>query len=181
MRRTLRCAVAGCLLFGLALTGSGQGTDVTLKKVKIEEVTDYLKTQKGKVVVVDVWNFLCQPCKIEFPNLVKLHKKYDGKVACVSVSAGLEPEKFSDKTLGFLKKQEAAFPNFFLGEDEEWDKAFKVESGGVPVIVVYDQKGTPVFEYKDGFYFRNGKKEKIKGEPHPYVEVNKVVAHLVGS
>jgi hypothetical protein len=53
------------VLIGLALVLTGCNNDaptesssaVTLKKAKVSDVKDYIKAQKGKVVVMDVWNF----------------------------------------------------------------------------------------------------------------------------
>jgi hypothetical protein len=53
------------VLIGLALVLSGCGNSVstesssvvTLKKAKLSDVKDYVKAKKGKVVVMDVWNF----------------------------------------------------------------------------------------------------------------------------
>ena len=53
------------VLIGLALVLSGCSNDaptesssaITLKKAKVNDVKDYIKAQKGKVVVMDVWNF----------------------------------------------------------------------------------------------------------------------------
>src|SRR5262245_3994076 len=95
-------------------TGAKNAAAVALKKAKLIDLNDYLEAQKGKVVVVDFWHYLCDPCKEEFPNLVKIHKKYEGKVVCVSVAMGLELEKFYDKSLKFLQKQGAEFTNFIL-------------------------------------------------------------------
>jgi len=58
---------------------------VQLKIVKYGELTEAVRVQKGKVLVVDVWADFCIPCKEEFPNLVRLHKKYAEKgLSCFS-------------------------------------------------------------------------------------------------
>lgn len=152
---------------------------VTLKKAKLGEVTDYIAAQKGKVVVVDLWNDLCPPCKAEFPNLVKLHNKYGDKVACVSVSVGLEPDKFYEPSLAFLKKKEARFANFMVSEEEEWDKTFDVASAAVPVVIVHDQKGVRVAQVKDAFLYQDGKKIREVSDKQTYEEVNKIVEKLI--
>jgi cytochrome c biogenesis protein CcmG/thiol:disulfide interchange protein DsbE len=44
------------------------------------------KSLKGKVAVVDFWAHWCEPCKISFPFLKSLAKKYNGKVVVVAVN-----------------------------------------------------------------------------------------------
>ena len=45
------------VLFGLALVLPARAADdgVTLKKVKYDELTKFVKAQKGKVVVLECW------------------------------------------------------------------------------------------------------------------------------
>lgn len=38
-------------------TNGAKGQEVSLQKVKIDKVEDHVKSQKGKVVVMDFWNF----------------------------------------------------------------------------------------------------------------------------
>jgi hypothetical protein len=109
--------------------------------------------------------------------LVKLHKKYGDKIACVSLSAFYPADKVFDKSLKFLKDQEATFANFFLGteEDEAMDKEFALD--GVPAVFVYDSSGKLVDEFKNGLHFHDGKKVG-PGDEHVYKEVNKIVEKL---
>ncbi len=43
------------VLAGLALVLPARAAEVSLKKVKHDELTKFIKAQKGKVVVLDVW------------------------------------------------------------------------------------------------------------------------------
>lgn len=194
MRLRLQSALLVTCLLASALAGCGdrnpttvnkttappvEPPPVTLKKTNLKEVTDYIAAQKGKVVVVDLWNDLCPPCKAEFPNLVKLHNKYDDKVACVSVSVGLAPDEYYTPSLDFLKKKEARFANFMVSEDEEWDKTFDVASAAVPAVLIHDQKGQRVAQVKDSFLYQDGKKIREVSDKQTYEEVNKIVEKLL--
>jgi len=171
------------LLVALALVDSvssiQQTPTITLKKAKLADLNEYVKNQKGKVVVLDCWHYLCDPCKKEFPNLIKLHKQYGGKVACVSVSVGLEPEKFYDKSLKFLEKQGAAFANFMLPESETEPAQTQFKMVAVPAVFVIDAQGKTVAECRDGFYYENGKKIEETQDEGLYQRVSKVVDKLV--
>jgi hypothetical protein len=51
MSRTVASVLAGLAL----VLPARAADDVSLKKVKYDELTKFIKAQKGKVVVLDVW------------------------------------------------------------------------------------------------------------------------------
>ena len=64
------------------------GPNITLSNVLLD----------NKVTLLDFWAAWCRPCRIENPNLVRLHKKYkdagyDG-VECANI--GMDAEEFAD-------------------------------------------------------------------------------------
>ena len=102
---------------------------------------------RGKVVVIDVWSTWCDPCKRQFPNLVKLHRQYSDKIACISVdidyygSPDEPPESFRDEVLKFLSKQDAAFENVISSDPDE-DVLNALDVSSVPAVLVYDREGS---------------------------------------
>jgi thiol-disulfide isomerase/thioredoxin len=113
---------------------------IELKLVKYDQLTESIRAQLGKVVIVDIWASWCIPCKKEFPHLVELHQKHakDGLV-CMSVSVD-DDEAKQAAALAFLKKVDATFANYCIDEpdslwQEKWD--FK----GVPAVFVFDRQG----------------------------------------
>lgn len=136
-----------------------KATDAAAPEVAIQ-ILDYDETMKlvqgqaGKVVVLDVWNTSCDPCIREFPGLVALHKKHGpDKVACVSLSLDYfggkkGPEEVKEPVLDFLRKQGATFQNILASE--ETDKMLdKLEIDAPPVVIVFDQQGKIVKQFKD--------------------------------
>src|SRR5439155_2203582 len=77
--------------------------DVTLKAATLDEVSEAIAANKGKVVVAELWASSCAPCVKSFPHLTELHRAYgpDG-LACVSVS--VDRGEDADKALAFLKQ-----------------------------------------------------------------------------
>jgi thiol-disulfide isomerase/thioredoxin len=113
--------------------------EVQLKTISYRELGDFVKSQRGKVVVVDVWADFCVPCKREFPNLVQMNERYgaDGLV-CVSVS--VDEAAKHDAALAFLVRQKAKFFNCRLTDKAEvWQKAWNVT--GPPTVFVFDRQG----------------------------------------
>lgn len=118
---------------------SSPAAAVELKSVKLKELIAAIKSQKGKVVVLDVWAEFCLPCKQEFPNLVRLHEKHakDG-VVCMSLT--VDELKDREAALKFLRKQRATFANLIIDEEAHvWQDHFDLK--GVPAVFVFDRTG----------------------------------------
>ncbi|HVJ69351.1 MAG TPA: thioredoxin-like domain-containing protein [Caulifigura sp.] len=118
-------------------------------KVEITDwtgVEKWVASQKGKVVVMDMWSLSCEPCRKEFPNLVKLHNDHHGKVACLSVStdyAGIKskpPAFYEPKVLEFLASQKATCKNILCSVES--DAIFeKLDLASIPAVYVYGKDG----------------------------------------
>jgi thiol-disulfide isomerase/thioredoxin len=129
-------------------TDDTSDSPVDLKTVKLKELLEQIGSHKSKIVVVDVWATFCVPCKDGFPHLVELQKKHaaDG-VVCVSVS--VDDTDARPAALKFLRKQNAAFPNYLLDEvptvwQDHWDIT------AIPAVFVYrDGKLLARFTYDD--------------------------------
>ncbi len=133
--RLMRIACACAILIGLCLIAVGcearalpsvaetsapavpaaAPASVALMNVKLPQLLDAIKAQRGKVVVIDFWMTMCVPCKKEFPRLVKLHERYAaaGWYAC--------PSPWTTRTtapaaLDFLQSRHATFANYFIDE-----------------------------------------------------------------
>lgn len=120
---------------------------VTLDIKNWDETLELVAGHKGKVVVLDLWSTSCDPCMVEFPHLVELHKQHGGdKLVCLSAScdyAGIKskpPESYRDQVLDFLTKQNATFQNVLL--NVESDALFeKIELASIPAVYVFGTDG----------------------------------------
>lgn len=111
-----------------------------------DETLALVAKHKGKVVVLDLWSTSCEPCMVEFPHLVELHKQHGDKLVCMSAScdyAGIKskpPETYHARVLEFLTKQEATFANVLL--NVESDVLFeKIELASIPAVYVFGTDG----------------------------------------
>ena len=122
--------------------GADPPAAVTVRVVKYDGLSDVVKQNRGKVVVVDFWADYCIPCKREFPKLVALHQKSakDGLVA-VSVSLDeLSEDGAKDKVQKFLDRQKATMTNLILDEKPAvWQAKLKID--GPPLVMVFNRKG----------------------------------------
>lgn len=127
------------------------------------ETEQLIAKQQGKVVVVDFWSTWCSPCVREFPQLVKIHEQFQGKVACLSVNcnySGAADESANDareEVLKFLTTKKAHFTNV-LCTDADSELLEKIKAAAVPVVRVYDRQGTlrKQFSNDDGEYGDEG-------------------------
>jgi thiol-disulfide isomerase/thioredoxin len=127
---------------GVALAKAAQ---VELKSVKLPQLLDAIKAQKGKIVVMDVWATFCVPCKKEFPRLVKLHERYAANgLVCMSLSV----DDIDDRAaaLEFLQSRHATFANYFIDEPAMvWQNHFALK--GVPAVFVWDRTGKQIARF----------------------------------
>lgn len=143
-------------------------TDVTVRILDWEATQKLIASKKGKVVVVDAWSTSCAPCIKEFPNLVALHKKRGGDVACVSLNLdyiGLKnkpPEFYRERVVKFLARQQATFDNVLCSEEAE-AMFEKLGVPSIPAVFVYDRDGKLVKTFdnseaeteEDGFTYED--------------------------
>ncbi|WP_339733363.1 TlpA disulfide reductase family protein [uncultured Gimesia sp.] len=119
---------------------------VTAEIASWEEAQEFIKKQKGKVVVVDLWSTWCEPCLREFPQLVALQKKYPEKVVCVSFnlnyigSKDSPPESNSEELMEFYSKQKADIVNLISSTPDE--KLYEsLNLAAIPAAYVYGPDG----------------------------------------
>lgn len=94
-----------------------------------------LASLKGKVVLLDFWATWCGPCRMEMPNIVKLHHELAPKgLAVVAVNVG----ESATQVRPFLKKNGYDLPVWL---DASREVATKYGATGIPLLVVIDRKG----------------------------------------
>jgi thiol-disulfide isomerase/thioredoxin len=106
----------------------------------------------GKPLLVNFWATWCDPCRDEFPDIVKLDGAYHGKIDVITISLD-DPKDIMTFVPKFLTDMKAEMPAYLLHTDDE-DAAIKLISddwaGNLPMTVVYDTDGKVA-------YMRNGR------------------------
>lgn len=154
---------------------------LTLEVASWDEIKKEIaaETGEGKVVVVDFWSTWCEPCKEEFPNLVRLQKRYGEKVAAISVSLDYDgivvesPNEKRDEIKAFLEKHDARFQNFISSTPDE---KFYEQAGfsAIPAVFVYDPSGN-VTKLTVDTIPSDEPSEEISYEKHVFPRVEKLV------
>ena len=105
---------------------------------------ELLTSNKGNVLVVNIWATWCVPCVEEMPDLIKLTDQYkDKNVKLISISIDY-PEEIDSKILPFIKSHKLNFPvyvNNFRNDESFINFLNKDWSGAIPATFVYDKKG----------------------------------------
>ncbi len=106
----------------------------------------------GKPLLINFWATWCDPCREEFPDLVKLNKEYSGKIDFITISLD-ELAEIDKDVPKFLFAMKADMPAYLLKTTEENDVISSVSKdwkGGLPFTILYNEK-------RDSVYTRQGK------------------------
>lgn len=123
------------------------------KVIQIDNVAlAKLVKPNGKPLIINFWATWCDPCREEFPDLVKVDAAYRGKVDFITVS--LDDLEDKDTVVPkFLSEMKAAMPTYLLITPDE-DAAMKVVTpewaGDLPMTIIFAPNGTTA-------YLRKGK------------------------
>jgi len=139
-------ATAQAPAVGNAVAKPGRVTEVNDTTIK-----NVLKPN-GKPLLVNFWATWCDPCREEFPELVKIDNEYRGKIDFVTVSLD-DLTDINTAVPKFLGEMKAGMPAYLLKTDDESaviSSIAKDWSGGLPFTILYNEKGEIA-------YFRQGK------------------------
>jgi thiol-disulfide isomerase/thioredoxin len=128
-----------CLVFLFTLsiftfsTSSHAGDSV--KKITFSELKSVLESNKGKVVVLDLWATWCSPCRKEIPGFINLYNKYRGKG--VEILGIAFDENGVEAVPPFIKKMGINYPIYLDGGDIA--QSFDLQA--YPTTVIYGKNG----------------------------------------
>jgi peroxiredoxin len=97
-----------------------------------------LSDQRGKVVLLDFWSTICEPCKAEFPHLRAMYDTERAKGLLVVGVAMDGPETVADVT-SFVKRFELDFP-VVTDEDSRIASLYNPKKS-MPLSVLIDRAG----------------------------------------
>lgn len=117
--------------------------DVDLRPATAAEILDAVERSAGDVVLVNMWATWCQPCRAEFPGIVRLYRTYrDRGLEVIFVSTDMDED--TPAVREFLAEQGVDFPSYLkVGKDMEFIDGFEGGwTGLLPATFVYDGEGT---------------------------------------
>jgi len=118
---------------------------ITFTRVDAPALVAAVRAGGAKVTLVNVWASWCQPCREEFPDLVRLSRELEGRgFRLVFVSADFAEDLPAAKT--FLAEQGVGGPAYLkTGDDMQFiDTLDPRWSGALPGSILYDSEGRRV-------------------------------------
>ena len=120
-------------------------------QIDIEGLKKLVKPN-GKPLIINFWATWCDPCREEFPDLVKIDAAYKGKVDLITISLD-DLAEINRDVPKFLANMKAQMPAYLLKTADE-DAAMKVVTqdwaGNLPMTIIFSPNG-------DTAYLRKGK------------------------
>ncbi len=110
----------------------GRAPDFAIKTLDGEQLS--LSDYRGRPLVVNFWASWCGPCRDEAPDLVKVHKEYEDRIAFVGIINQDEEAAVRD----FVKEFGIEYEN---GMDIGGKSSAAYQVTGIPTTVVIDAKG----------------------------------------
>lgn len=135
-----------------------------------ETVIKTVLKPNGKPLLVNFWATWCDPCREEFPDLVKIDADYKGKIDFITISLDF-PEDLKTSVPKFLAEMKAEMPAYLLVTADESaviSSITKDWQGGLPFTLLYNEKGEIA-------YFRQGKvkSDLLRAEINKTLEAKK--------
>ncbi len=125
---------------------------VTVHAINLEGLKTLFKrdTANAKPLLVNFWATWCDPCREEFPDLVKIDKDYRGKgLEFVAISLD-DVTEIKTGVPEFLNSMKATMPVYLLNENDPGPAITFVDpkwSGALPATILYDRKGEIVYKH----------------------------------
>ncbi len=108
----------------------------TVKDTAGKEIS--LDKFKGKVVLLDFWATWCMPCKVEMPNVIRIHKKLNSKgFEIIGISLDSDRNAFDN----YIKSNGIDWPQYFDGKGWQNGVAEKYKVRAIPATYLIDKNG----------------------------------------
>jgi len=126
----------------LCSSGSSANTQASYqpKPTSFKEFREYVSSNPGKILVVDLWATWCKPCRDRFPIIHRLQDRYKSQgieFITLSFDDPRDPVAIALATQ-FLQEQQANYPHFIMKDPMALVFHF-LELEALPAVVIYGQ------------------------------------------
>lgn len=121
-----------------------------VRVVDTEGLTALLKRDASRPLLVNFWATWCDPCRDEFPDLVKIDAQYRNKgLDFIAISLD-DLKDIKTEVPKFLRVMRAKMPVYLLDVPDPQPAIKAVDSewaGALPATFLYNQKGQVVYKH----------------------------------
>jgi thiol-disulfide isomerase/thioredoxin len=107
----------------------------------------------GKALLINFWATWCDPCREEFPDLIKIGADYKDKIDLITISLD-ELSEIDNDVPKFLAEMKATTPAYLLKVPDEGSAIAVVSKdwqGGLPFTILFNEKGETVYSIQGKF------------------------------
>src|SRR6185295_14726085 len=123
---------------------------VAVTEIDTEQLKGLLKRESQHPLLVNFWATWCDPCRDEFPDLVKIDAEYRPKgLDFIAISLD-DLKDINTEVPKFLSSMKSQMPVYLLNvpDPEVPIKAVDAQwSGGLPATFLYDAKGNLAYRH----------------------------------
>ncbi len=141
-------------LIFIFLTGCNQGqkssgqrkteqvTAPDFKLISLQGDSLHLSDYQGKIIILDIWDTWCPPCRKGIPDFVELYQKYQQKnFVIIGLALGREGK---EKVKSFVAEQNISYP-IAIADSNVLEAYGPIE--GIPTTFIINQNGKIVNRY----------------------------------
>jgi thiol-disulfide isomerase/thioredoxin len=132
--------------------GSAKTASTEIRQIDLDGLKTLLNRdgQDARPLLVNFWATWCDPCREEFPDLVKIDNDYGAKkLNFVAISLD-DVSDLATAVPKFLKEMKASMPVVLLSVNDP-EPAIKMVDpawdGQLPATFLYDQQGQVIYKY----------------------------------
>jgi thiol-disulfide isomerase/thioredoxin len=117
-----------------------------LESVDEASLTRLFDAHKGQVVILNFWATWCEPCREEFPELLRVNEDYRRKGAVLILLSLDEPDQ-AESVEHFLEEHKVGFTSYIRSENDIDSIVNLVDPdwvGALPSTFLFDRKGKRV-------------------------------------
>lgn len=120
------------------LRGPANSASGMVQETTPQDLLAHIKNEASPLVLVNFWASWCEPCKIEFPHILKVRERYAAqglKVVFVSID---DPADLPAAER-FLATQKVDFPSFYKGQQslKFVSDIYPKWSGAIPMTLLF--------------------------------------------
>lgn len=126
------------------VAAAGTAAAITVSPLDLAGYEALVSGAKGRILVVNMWATWCEPCREEFPDLVRLQRDLAGRGVEFAVISMDMSDQIEPAVIPFLRSQDVRFRTFIKapgGDDAFINGVDPTWSGALPATFVYDRSG----------------------------------------